>query len=529
MSPSSLHRYRALAAGAAMAAFTAGLTTTAPAAAGPPERAGRSPEHVVLIDWDGFDPAFLEMADTPNLDALAAQGSLTTGSSTFQTVSNPARASMSTGAWPDTHENAAYYFDEGTNTAKGQERYLEAETIAEALADEGRTVASVQWYMVQNHGTTYGDPEHLYVQPGGDFGERVDVAIDILNQRPVDSGGTQVTVPEIPDLLAVYSSDLDSLAHGQGAESPNIGPMLAEMDADLGRLVQATKDVGIYGKTAFILTSDHGMTSWNQTLLPEVLAAITAAGYLPEVVTPGRSPAPETEVVIVPNAVRYGDVTLRGRAATEEGRQAVRDALESLSPEYISQVLDDTDLDAMRASDKLGDLIAEAQPPYGFALSKPPEGEWRASHGSTEELDIPFLVSGAGFRRGVAPEAPHLVDVAPTIAALLGIAPPDDSEGRVLTEAMGPPSSPKANEVSPKPNPSSAKSNAGRGHGGTKGAGGRGGQHDDDGDGTSLTVERGGERSVLEFGTDQAGEALLDLTAAAPGADWAQRQLHLRR
>lgn len=116
MSPSSRHRYRALAGGAALAA---GLAATAPASAEPPDHAGRSPKHVVLIDWDGFDPAFLEMADTPNLDALAARGSLSTGSSTFQTMSNPARTSMSTGAWPDTHENAAYYFDEDTDKAKG--------------------------------------------------------------------------------------------------------------------------------------------------------------------------------------------------------------------------------------------------------------------------------------------------------------------------------------------------------------------------------------------------------------------------
>lgn len=495
-----------LAAGGVAASLTAAVAAAAPTAAASPGPTGRSAKHVVLIDWDGFDPSFLEMADTPNLDALAARGSLTIGSSTFQTVSNPARASMSTGAWPDIHDNAAYYFDQTTNKAKGQERYLGAETIAEALADAGRTVASVQWYMVQDHGTAYGDPEHLYVQPGGDFGERVDVAIDILNQRPVDSGGTPVTVPAIPDLLAVYSSDLDSLAHGEGAESTNIGPLLEEMDADLGRLVQATNDVGIFGETAFILTSDHGMTSWNQTLLPQVLDAVSAAGYVPEVVTPGRSPAPGTEVVIVPNAVRYGDITLRGAAATDEGRQDVVAALESLAPTYVSQVLDDGDLDAMRASDKLGDLIAEAQPPYGFALSEPPEGEWRGSHGSTAELDVPFLVSGAGFRRGIAPEDPSLIDVAPTIAALLDIDPPDDAQGRVLAEAMGPPSSPNADAAS-------------RGNGAGNRSGGRGG-HDQDGDGAPLTVGRGREPSVLEFSTDQTGEALLDLTTAAPGADW---------
>ena len=53
---------------------------------------------------------------------------------------------------------------------------------------------------------------------------------------------------------------------------------------------------------------------------------------------------------------------------------------------------------------------------------------------------MPFLLSGAGIRRGAVPDGPSLVDVAPTIAALLGVTPPDDVEGRVLTEVLDPPS-----------------------------------------------------------------------------------------
>jgi hypothetical protein len=364
----------------ALAAVLAALSAPSPAAA------ERRAKHVVLVDWDGFDADYLARAQLPNLRRLVERGSLTIASSTFHTVSNPARASMSTGAYPEIHDNAAYYFDPIANAARGQERFLAAETIAEALAAEGRTIASVQWYMVQNHGTGYGDPEHLYVQPGGDFGRRVDVAIDILQRRPVDSGGQQVTVPRIPDLLAVYGDGPDSLGHREGAESPAMSELLAEMDDDLGRLVQATKDVGIYGETAFLLTSDHGMTSWSRTLLPQLLATISAAGYRAEVVTPGRSPAADSEVIVVPNAVRQGDITLRGSAATADGREDVRRALQSLSPTYIADVLDESDHRTLRASRKLGDLTAEAQPPYGFALSEPPAGEQRGSHGSRAEL-----------------------------------------------------------------------------------------------------------------------------------------------
>ena len=393
---------------------------------------GTRPKCVILVDLDGFDPGYLGRAPAPNLDALASRGSLSIAGGTFHTLSNPSRASMSTGAYPEIHGNAAYFFNEATNRAVGQTRTLAAETINQALASAGKTTASVQWYMVQNHGTAYGDPEHLYVQPGGPFARRVDAAIEILNLRPVNSGGQMVTVPKIPDFMAVYGSDLDDLGHSEGAESPNIGPVLAELDRQLGRLIRETKDVGIYKETAWILTSDHGMTTWTLTLLPEVYAAITAAGYRPEFVMPGNSPNDATEVIIVPNAVRIGDFTLRWGAATPEGSARVRSALEGLP--QIARVLDKSDLGALRASDKLGDLVAQAREPWGFGLSG--SGVLHGAHGSLQEIEVPLVLSGAGVRRGLPPRSPGLVDVAPTIAALLGTRPPASAQGRALVESL---------------------------------------------------------------------------------------------
>jgi hypothetical protein len=209
-----------------------------------------------------------------------------------------------------------------------------------------------------------------------------------------------VTVPKIPDFMAVYSSDLDSAGHDNGAESPIIGSTLAESDRQLGRLVQATKDVGIYGEVAWLLTSDHSMTSWDRTLIPQVLKTVTEAGYVLEIVTPGRSPASATEVIIFPNGMRIGDFTLRGNAATAEAKGEIKGALEGM--EEIETVLDEPDLDRLRASEKLGDLVAEAKPPWGFALSEPEPGEERGLHSRLSEIELPLLLAGAGIRRGGA-------------------------------------------------------------------------------------------------------------------------------
>jgi len=199
-----------------------------------------------------------------------------------------------------------------------------AETVAQALAKAGLTVASVQWYMVQDRGVTFGDPDHLYVQPGGPCRTRVDTALGILDGSPVDSGGQPVVVPGMPNLLAVYCDDLDDLGHRVGAQDPELGVTLEEMDRQLGRLVEKVRQVGALESTTFVLTGDHGMTSWNRSLLPAVLTRLTGAGFTPEIVTPGQGPAPSCDVVIVPNSVRTGAFFLRGAADTPGALPAPR-------------------------------------------------------------------------------------------------------------------------------------------------------------------------------------------------------------
>jgi hypothetical protein len=417
-------------------AAAAPAASTAPPAAPPTPR--RLADHVILVDWDGFAPSLLQRGyDTPTLDALAARGTLSLNAqSTFTSFSNPARASMSTGAYPETHGNVAWTWDPGTNTVLGQTRQLDAESIAEALARDpaGLTEASVQWYMVQDHGVAYGDADHLYVQPGGTWGHRVDTAINILNRQPVSSNGTMVTVPRIPDFLAVYSSDPDEMEHGQGTNGPDIQAMVEQHDDDLARLVQATKDVGIYDHTTFVLTADHGMSNWNKTALQTLKDAVGSTGYSYEVQYAGGHAASGTEVIVNP-AVRVAYLHLRGAAATSDGRQKVRDALAARSE--FTDVLGPAELSALHAGPKLGDLVVEAKPPWSFAMADVASGE-KGAHGSQAELSVPLLLSGAGIG-GTAPSGPGLVDVAPTIAALLHAPCPANAQGRALTETFSAP------------------------------------------------------------------------------------------
>ncbi len=59
-------------------------------------------------------------------------------------------------------------------------------------------------------------------------------------------------------------------------------------------------------------------------------------------------------------------------------------------------------------------------------------------HGGTEleSLTVPLVLAGAGIRPGRGPPGARLVDVAPTVAALLGVPPPGHGMGRTLLPVL---------------------------------------------------------------------------------------------
>jgi arylsulfatase A-like enzyme len=426
-------RRAALAAVTAVAAAlsTAAITATvaAPATAAPQPPA----DHVVVIALDGFDADYLELVaelETPNLDRLLHRGSITSATGVMTTITNPSWSSVATGAWPERHLNTAYWFDHESNTARGQQRDLAVPTIAQAVRDQGGTVFSAQWFILQNYGTTYGDPDGLYTQPGGDCSRRVDDAVAVLNGQPVSSGGRMVTASGIPQLLAVYCDTLDALGHAGGDVHPDIPAALQMIDAQIGRVVQATKDAGIYGRTTFVITGDHGMTTFDKGFATEALAVIADAGYQGEILGAGRSPAPGTDVAIVVGGVASLHLVgeARGDAAAA---QKIAAALEALP--QVAAVYDKADQAAMRMSPNHGELVVEPAPGWSFG---PTPARPAGRHGASTELEVAFAIAGAGVRPGVAPQDPRHVDVAPTIAALLGIEAPSGSQGRVLDEAL---------------------------------------------------------------------------------------------
>lgn len=431
---------RAGAAGAVVLLAAAVLPAT-PAVSAPAATAGgaRPAQHVIMFDFDGFDPRFLTgryagLAELPNLRALIADGTFGVADGSYSSYSNSSRTTTATGAYPAVHRNTGYYYNQETDRGVSQERHIEpgVETIAHSLKRQDRTAAYLQWYAVQNYGATYGDPAALYTQPGGNCETRADQAIALLRGEPVNSGGTMVDPTAIPDLITVYCDDVDGVLHDGGFSDPDLPAALARVDAQIGRVREAAREAGVLDRTAFVVTADHGAREWTVPLLPEVLDRLSATGLKVQVVaSSGGVPDPASEIVVVP-APRTADITLRGRADTPENARRIAAIIRGIPG--IAAVRDQHDLRRLQASDKLGDLVVEPVEPYH--LSTLADGAPRASHGALPEAQVPMVLSGAGIRRGVPLRNVGLVDVAATISALLGVRPPANSQGHVMRGAV---------------------------------------------------------------------------------------------
>ncbi len=101
------------------------------------------------------------------------------------------------------------------------------------------------------------------------------------------------------------------------------------------------------------------------------------------------------------------------------------------------------DLAAMRVDALLGEILGRLDLQKDTILVASDHGQIDAGgHGGPEEVNRlePFVLAGAGVKPGNYGEV-NMVDVAPTLAALLGTNIPADSQGQVLTEMLNLPAS----------------------------------------------------------------------------------------
>jgi predicted AlkP superfamily pyrophosphatase or phosphodiesterase len=212
----------------------------------------RTPK-VLVIGIDGVRPDVLAQVPTPNLDALASDGTFTDKARTgFPSVSGPGWSSLLTGVWPEKHGVTDNGFE-----GKRYDIYPDFLTRIESVRPELGTFAVADWLPLveaDDGMPTIGngiDAKHLIdgYEIGWDVGDSIGAASAVERLRTSD-----------PAALFVYLGNPDEVSHETGAIGEEYRAAVALADRHVGWLLEAVQQRPTYDREDWLIlvSTDHG-------------------------------------------------------------------------------------------------------------------------------------------------------------------------------------------------------------------------------------------------------------------------------
>ncbi|MFQ6615546.1 MAG: alkaline phosphatase family protein [Fidelibacterota bacterium] len=266
-----------------------------------------------------------------------------------------------------------------------------------------------------------------------------DLARVILENEPLGKDA-------VPDLLAISPSVTDGVGHRYGPFSQEVMDTFLRLDRLIGELITFLDQTVGMENVLVVLTSDHGAA-----MMPEYAERLgLEAGRLGKRMSQvleeleghlRKRWGPGTYIENYSN----GTLTYEMETLAEKGlsREAMDRAVTNLLMEnpWILKVVSRTDLMSGRELDPIGELWRHQFHPElsgDLFVSFKENYVWRdpvgTGHGTVHDYDrqVPLVFSGPGLKSGVIGDTVRTVDVAPTIAHLLGIPIPENLDGKVL-------------------------------------------------------------------------------------------------
>lgn len=420
---------------------------------------------VILVSIDGF-PAWLWKDPTlvvPNLRKLATNGV----SASAMTVSNPSitwinHTTLVTGVNPRKHGvlfNGLLVRNGPTLPPKIEQWRDKAElvhvpTVYDAAFKAGLKTAQVDWVAILNAGTI--THEFLEIpKPGGTIEQEM-VAKGLVSTEDLRTwmkgksidwkdeiwtrAGVHLIETHHPNLLLFHTLTTDASNHQYGPGTLASRAAYAYSDAQLGKLIAAVERAGLSERTTFVIATDHGFKKVNKVILANV--ALRDAGLI-------RLKGNEIEscdaYVVPQGGMAFVYVTDPAKKAELLPRLKTICA----GVEGVAEVTDGTDgpkfgMPAPAENQGMGDFVLWAKPGFAFkdsaigtsTLAEPTN--YLGTHGyrnDDPELDGVFIASGYGIRPGATLDRVTNLDVAPTVAGLLGVKL-ENVDGRVLHEIL---------------------------------------------------------------------------------------------
>ena len=442
-------------------------------------------EHIVVLVWDGMRPDFITVQNCPNLYSLATNGvffnkhhcayvsSTEVNGTALATGVHPGRSGViaNTEYRPEISVTGTFA-TEGLDAIRRGDmltdgHYLGAETLAEILQDKGiptliaGTKPVVLLHDRSSHKDSAAEKESGLLFEGKTIPRSLGEGLPKVND---DKSWPSNAIPNtaqdnwttrsllralwkknLPKYTLLWLSDPDKSQHDVGVGAPNALAGIESSDKNLGEVIKALKERGIYEKTDIMVVSDHGFSTISKG--PDVVEILKKAKF--QAFKKNENPEPgDVMVVGLGGSVMFYVV----------GKN--QDTVVNRLVEFLQQ------------SDFAGVVFSRLNIPGTFPLDSVRYGgtnagpdvmismRWtseknehgapgmfysmdgtkgKGSHASLSKWDMhnTLVAAGPDFKRAFINETPSgNIDVAPTVLHLLGVKPPKPMDGRILREAL---------------------------------------------------------------------------------------------
>jgi predicted AlkP superfamily pyrophosphatase or phosphodiesterase len=388
--------------------------------AGSPTQAPR-PKHVILISVDGMPPDYYTEPEklglrAPTLTIMRQGGAHAEGmEGVYPTVTYPQHTTMVTGLRPAAHGIVQNRIFEAPSEPQTRYWYwyadaLKAETLWTVAKKAGLTTAAVGWPVTVGAEIDYNVPE-IY-EPGESPATwkwtakhstpgLLEKALgpDLKKDSSVDERLTSVGEFIInnyrPNLLLLHLIELDGAHHRNGPRT-KAGIETAEReDGYIRRIMEATRQAGIFEKTTFFVVSDHGFASIDKRFSPNVALA------------------------------KEGLITMDAEGKATAWKAAAWPAGGSCAI-VLKDVNDkESEAKAIALFSKWAEVRDSGETYKGTHGYLPTDPRMRAS----------LIIYGPGARSGATLPLARMIDLAPSIAVLLKLKLPQP-EGKPLKELL---------------------------------------------------------------------------------------------
>jgi predicted AlkP superfamily pyrophosphatase or phosphodiesterase len=257
--------------------------------------------------------------------------------------------------------------------------------------------------------------------------------------------------PNRADLLAISLSSTDAIGHLYGPDSREIHDQILRLDRYVATFLDSLYRLVDSSRVVIVLTSDHGVAPFPQGVQSRFRRE--QGGYVdirPAVAAVRQS---VIDAGVDSTAFRWDREVLylepelfaRARVSVDSVARVYARTVATMEGVLRADVLSDL----RRQRPTRGDVIARrwlntypTDKPAAVVVTLRPFWYWpgdrQAQHGSPHDYDarVPLIFAGAGIAPGRHRETARVVDIAPTLASLLGLTPGDSLDGVVLQRAL---------------------------------------------------------------------------------------------